>query len=152
MKVWSVWVPGAAFAGRAAERELPVVVPQTVRWSVLFLGGIGLAGIGARIPGMLVIALSVVLAVVLRDVPLLPVIVFAGRFALAAFGSELVEWNLRLRGYVSAGSVVGSSREMALLRYLDGQHRRGAAQPSVSAVSSIPDPFALAASGGHGRS
>ncbi|NHN89295.1 hypothetical protein [Acetobacter conturbans] len=144
MKAYSVWVPGEGVPERQRRKgSLPVLVPQKLQWSVLFFGGLALIWSGARITGGLALAASIVAGALLVNTWFLPALMIPARFALAAFSSEISEWELRLRGFVRAGVVVGPDRASALLRYMDRTAIPVSEDGSV--ITAIPDPFAVAA-------
>lgn len=142
MKAFSVWLPGEGVPEKRKKDGLPVLVQQTFRWNVLFLGGIALMWSGAWIVGSLFLSASVILTALLGKLWIVPALMFPARFALAAFSPELMEWELRLKGYREAGTVVGPDHETALLRYMD----RAVGQTTLPPVADdrIPDPFATA--------
>jgi hypothetical protein len=121
-----------------------VLVQQTFRWNVLFLGGIALMWSGAWISGSLFLSASVILTALLGKLWIVPALMLPARLALATFSAELMEWELRLKGYREAGTVVGPDQEAALLRYMDRAGDAGRAVPSPVSGNSIPDPFATA--------
>lgn len=145
MKAFSVWLPGEGIAPKRKKDALPVLVQQTFRWNVLFLGGIALMWSGAWISGSLFLSASIILTALLGKLWIVPALMLAARFALAAFSAELMEWELRLKGYREAGTVVGPDQASALLRYMD----RAIGQTALPPVSDdhIPDPFATAFAG-----
>ncbi|MFT8719896.1 hypothetical protein [Acetobacter sp.] len=142
MKIYSVWTPGDAVPERRRRNGLPILVSQKTRWSILFFGALALLGSGARITGLLAIALILVTSALLANSWLLPVIMLPGRIALAVFGSEIIEWELRLRGFVRNGVVAGPNKDAALLRYMD--RMTGALPQAGTGNHMIPDPFAAA--------
>ncbi len=142
MKAFSVWLPGEGVPEKRKKDGLPVLVQQTFRWNVLFLGGIALMWSGAWIVGSLFLSASVILTALLGKLWIVPALMLSARLALAAFSPELMEWELRLKGYREAGTVVGPNHETALLRYMD----RAVGQTTLPPVADdrIPDPFATA--------
>ena len=142
MKIYSVWTPGDAVPKRRRKNGLPILVSQKTRWSILFFGALALFGSGARIAGLLTFASILVTSALLANSWLLPAIMLPARIALAVFGSEVIEWELRLRGFVRNGVVAGPDKDTALLRYMD--RRSGVLSQMGAGNDGIPDPFAAA--------
>ncbi|AQS85640.1 hypothetical protein A0U92_13620 [Acetobacter aceti] len=142
MKAFSVWLPEEDISAKRKKDQLPVLVPQTFRWSALLFGGVALIWSGAWISGSLFLAASIIAATLLAKLWIAPALMLAARFALAAFSAEVMEWELRLKGYGADGLVVGPNRETALLRYMDRAVDR-VGSPAGS-DERIPDPFAVA--------
>lgn len=96
--------------------RLPVLVPEGWSWGAAVFGPLWLLAKRAWIPGVILLAATLVASVI---APRLSGVLALGFAALAGFvGQDAVRWSLARRGYVMLEIIAARDRDSALVRLL----------------------------------
>lgn len=101
-------------------KKIPVLVDQSFPWLVVFFGSLGIIMRGYWISGLLLAAIALLLHGFFAHIGWHEMTIVVVSHLLMAFYYPLIcRWELTIRGYKSAGQVVGHTKDDAIIRIME---------------------------------